>query len=507
MLAQSDVSMTTLWVSFACYTLAIVGVGLYSARFARRSDEDYFLAGRSLGSWVAALSASASSESGWVTLGLVGWAFANGVEAYWIVPGCLCGFLFNWFVIAGRLSDQSRELGALTVPDYFARKFRERFPIVRILSVVVILTAMMLYVAAQFAAAGKSFSAISDRLDYKVGVLMGGAIVLVYTVSGGFRAVCWTDFLQALLMVGTLVVFPIYLLASEGGYGPTFDQLRQVNPALLSFTPDKAGLAFVGFLLGAGALGINFGYPGQPHVLVRFLSLKSRKEIVAGGIISFVWGLLVYWGAVTVGLVAREMAARGADWAQVMLNEQTEQQELALVLSAMHLLPGVLSGLVLAAVLAAICSTADSQLVVAGSSVANDLYSRLVDKTGRTAHLVLNRLTILALGVVAVLLVINQEVKVYTYVLTYGWAVLGASFGPQMILALLWRRASYAGCVAGMLTGFVLAIVWKLAFDNTIGGVEVYNLPLAFAAALLVNVVVSLLTPPRGSSPTRGEGG
>ena len=493
MLAQSGVNTTVLVVSFTLYTLGIVAVGLYSARFARRSDEDYFLAGRSLGSWMAALSASASSESGWVTLGLVGLAFANGVEAYWIIPGCLCGFLFNWFVIAGRLSDESRRLGALTLPDFFALRFRERVPVIRILSVIVILTAMMLYVAAQFAAAGKSFAAISDRVDYRAGVLIGALIVLIYTVSGGFRAVCWTDFLQALLMVGTLVVFPIYLLAREGGFSATFDQLRTTNPQLLDFTPDKAGLSLVGFLLGAGALGINFGYPGQPHVLARFMSLKSRKQIVAGGIIAFFWGLLVYWGAVTVGLVAREMATRGADWAQVMLDPQTEQQELALVLSAMHLLPGVLSGLVLAAVLAAICSTADSQLVVAGSSVANDLYSRLVDKTGRPAHLLLNRLTILVLGVVAVLLVIRQDIKVYTYVLTYGWAVLGASFGPQMILALLWKRASHAGCVAGMLTGFVVAIAWKLFADNGFGGVEVYNLPLAFMVALLVNVLVSLM--------------
>ena len=164
MLAEITNGSVVLGISFGVYSLAIVVVGLYSARYARRSDEDYFLAGRSLKSWVAALSASASSESGWVTLGLVGWAFANGVEAYWIIPGCLCGFLFNWFVIAPRLSDRSRELEALTLPDFFALRFRERFPLVRILSVLVILVAMMLYVAAQFAAAGKSFSAVFTRL-------------------------------------------------------------------------------------------------------------------------------------------------------------------------------------------------------------------------------------------------------------------------------------------------------------------------------------------------------
>ncbi|MCH7813842.1 MAG: sodium/proline symporter [Planctomycetes bacterium] len=486
-----------LGVSFAVYSLAIVAVGLYSARYAKRSDEDYFLAGRSLRSWVAALSASASSESGWVTLGLVGWAFAEGFKAYWIIPGCLCGFVFNWFVLAGRLSDESRRLGALTIPDYFALRFNERLPIVRVLSVIVILVAMMLYVAAQFAAAGKSFAAVFDGVEYWHGVLIGAAIVLVYTVTGGFRAVCWTDFMQALLMVGTLVMFPIYLLWRDGGFGPTLDQLRSADPTLLEFTPQGAPIVFLGFLLGAGALGINFGYPGQPHVLVRFMSLRDRNQARWGGVIAVVWGLFVYWGAVTVGLFARAAAERGTEWAQALF----KSEELGLVLSAMHMLPGLLSGLVLAAVLAAICSTADSQLVVAGSAVSSDLYARILGGGKRTSHLLLNRVTIFVLGVIAVLLVIRQEVKVYTYVLTYGWAILGASFGPQMILALFWRRASYAGCIAGMLTGFAVAIAWKALCDNKLGGVEVYNLPLAFVAALIVNVIVSRLAP----SPTPGD--
>ena len=481
--------------SFAVYSLGIVGVGLYSARFARRSDEDFFLAGRSLGAWVSALSASASSESGWVTLGLVGWAFTAGVKAYWIIPGCCLGFLFNWFVLAGRLHDRATALGSLTVPDFFGLHFRERRPILRILSVLVIMVAMLLYVAAQLAAAGKSFSASFEGVPYGAGVLIGAGIVLIYTVSGGFRAVCWTDFLQALLMVGTLVVFPIYLLVHQGGLGPVLEQVRAADAELLRWTPDVGLIALIGFLLGHGALGINFGYPGQPHVLVRFMALKSRKEVRLGGIVAVIWAGLVYWGAVTVGLVARAMAHEGADWCQGMLDNPDIYGELGLVLSAMHLIPGVLSGLVLAAVLAAICSTADSQLVVAASSVANDVYARLIDKAGARAHLLLNRCMVLALGLLAVLLVINKEVRVYEYVLTYGWALLGASFGPQLILVLLWKRASYAGCVAGMLTGFMVALVWPHVYDAAETGVQVYNLPLAFVCALIVNVAFSVAWP------------
>jgi len=483
--------------SFAAYTLGIVVVGLYSARYARRSDEDYFLAGRSLGGWLGGLSASASSESGWVTLGLVGWAFTEGVKAYWIIPGCLLGFLFNWFVLAGRMSDRARALSAVTVPDFFAFHFRERWPLLRVLSVLVILTAMVLYVAAQFAAAGKAFSASFGWIDYRLGVLIGAAIVLVYTVVGGFRAVCWTDFLQALLMVGTLVAFPIFLLLTHGGYGYLTAELGRIEPELLDFVPSTRGAglpALLGFLLGSGALGINFGYPGQPHVLVRFMALKSPREARLGGVVSVVWAGLVYWGAVTVGLMARALSASGAEWGQQMLAQPKIQGELGLVLSAMYLLPSVLSGLVLAAVLSAICSTADSQLVVAASAAANDLYARLLDRKGGGSHLRLNRLVVFALGTLAVALVIDQEIRVYKYVLTYGWAILGAAFGPQVILLVLWKRASYAGCLAGMVVGFLAAILWPILYNPGSTGIEIYNLPLAFVLALLANVAVSGLT-------------
>lgn len=498
LLAQANTTIVI--VSFSLYTLAIVGVGLYAARYARTSDEDYFLAGRSLGGWVAALSASASSESGWVTLGLVGWAFTEGVKAYWIIPGCLLGFLFNWFVIAARMSDHARKLEAVTLPDFFAFHFKERIPLIRTLAVIAILVAMFLYVAAQFAAAGKAFEASFGGLDYQKGVLIGAAIVLVYTITGGFRAVCWTDFLQALLMVGTLVIFPVYLMFTEGGYGFIAEQLRVINPELLDFTPEVGVIAFLGFLLGSGALGINFGYPGQPHVLVRFMALRDRREARLAGVVAFFWGLCVYWGAVTIGLMARAMTQAGAAWGQQMLEKPEIYGELGLVLSAMNMLPGVLSGMVLAAVLAAICSTADSQLVVAASSGANDLYARVFERGARTSHMLVNRITVFGIGLAAVLMVYSKEVRVYEYVLTYGWAILGATFGPQVILLLFWKRASYAGCFAGMLVGFVLAIAWKRYYDASATGVEVYNLPLAFVAALIVNVLISLVLPDKGES-------
>ena len=503
--------MSVFAIAFTVYTLLIVAVGVYSARHARSGNEDFFLAGRSLGPWVAALSASASSESGWVTVGLVGWAFRSGISAYWIIPGCLAGFLFNWWVIAPRLRVRSEALGALTLPDFFAMSFRERRPVLRIMSVVVILVAMLLYVAAQFSAAGKSFEVSFPVVSYQRGVVIGAVIVLVYTVLGGFRAACWTDFVQALIMVGTLIVFPLYLLVAGGGYDAIARTMAGVDRGYLGFMPvlDDAGgvAALLGFLLGSGALGINLGYSGQPHVLVRFMALRDPRHARLGGVISAVWATFVYWGAVTVGLMARTMTESAATtddiaWTSTLAaglaDGATDAGDTALVLAANNMLPGVMSGMVLAAVLAAICSTADSQLVVAASAAANDIYARIIARGGRLTHGLINRMVILGLGLGAVLLVIDERVEVYKYVLDYGWAILGASFGPQLILLLLWRRASYAGCVAGMATGFTIALLWKLLdLQQYLAHVQIYNLTIAFAAAMVVNVAVSLAWRPR----------
>jgi sodium/proline symporter len=489
--------VSVIGVSFTIYTLLIVAVGVYSARFARRSDEDYFLAGRALGPWVAALSACASGSSGWVTMGLVGFGYIHGLRALWLVPGVVLGIMFNWFVLAGRMRDRAADTGALTIPDLMAFHFNERRPILRILSVVVILSAMFLYVAAQFAAAGQAFAATFENVSYQTGVVIGVVAVLAYTVIGGFRAACWTDFAQGMLMLVVLVGMPIYLLF-DLGFGQTVQTLHDSDPALTQWIPagESTGLALIGFLFGSGALGVNFGYPGQPHVLVRFMALKNRRDARIGGFISVTWAALSYGGAALIGIFARAESIRGAEWGAEMLADPQGKGELALVISSQHLLPGAIAGMALAAILAAIASTADSQLIVAASSAANDIYARMVERVHRTAHVWINRSVVFGLGVGAGLLVIDQNVRVYTYVLTYGWAMLGAAFGPQLILMLLWKRATYAGCLAGMFTGFCVAIAWPQIYKPGPDDPQIYNLTLAFICALIVNVGVCLFTRP-----------
>jgi len=506
--------MTASIITFVLYTAFVVGVGIFVSRRGG-DDEDYFLGGRGLGPWVAALSAGASGSSGWVTMGLVGFAFWKGMSAYWLIPGVLFGVAFNWFVLGARLRDRAATLGAVTVPDLLSMHFRERVPILRLLSVLVILVAMFAYVAAQFAAAGQAFEA-AFGLQYWIGVLVGIGIVLTYSVSGGFRAVSWTDFVQALVMLVALLGTPIVLIFGGGasdGWTAMVEVLRSADSDadLLAWIPAGSGLALLGFLFGSGALGVNFGYPGQPHVLVRVMALGNRTEAIRSGVINVFWTALIYAGAITTGLFARAAAEGGAEWAAQMLPVSgSKQGELALVLSAMNLLPGILSGLVLAAILSAIASTADSQLVVAASAVASDVYSRLAERSRRRAHMLLNRITVLALGLGAALSVIREDVNIFEYVLNYGWAMLGASFAPQVALLVLWPRATYAGSLAGMLTGFGTVLLWPAFYPWAHGllygpdsvPIPVYNLTVGFILALVVNVLVSLLTSPPREAPT-----
>ncbi|MAY75109.1 MAG: hypothetical protein CMJ31_10405 [Phycisphaerae bacterium] len=487
--------------AFIVYTLAIVGLGLYTGRRTVAESEDYFLGRRTLGPLLTALSSGASGSSAWVTMGLVGYAFTDGARAYWLIPGVLIGIGFNWFVLAGRMRDRAAELGAVTVPDLISMHYGEheggRAPVLRVMSVLVILSAMFLYVSAQMAAAGQVFSYAFPGTSYTLGVGIGVAIVLAYTISGGFRAACWTDLAQSTMMLVALVAMPI-VLAMTLGERASVSAMVESDPSLGAFLPefgaDGGGLALLGFVLGSGALGINFGYPGQPHVLVRLMAMRDRSVVRTGSAIQLTWTVLIYLGAITTGVLARAAAVGGVEWAGEIGDGRAE---LALIIAANGVLPAVLSAFVLAAVFSAMASTADSQLIVAASAVSSDGYDRIVSHGHPAVGPWINRAAVLALGVGAGLLVLNEDVKIYTYVLEYGWAILGAAFGPQIVLALLWRGSTRAGGIAGMATGAVVAVGWKLfATGPTLGAF--YNLTVAFMMAVIVHVAVSLATGGRG---------
>ncbi len=474
-------NQTLLIASFVVYSLFIIGVGLYSTRLRKKTEDDFVLANRELGPWAAALSASASSESGWVMLGLVGEAFVTGMAAFWIVPGIAAGYLFNWFVLAERLRKHSRQTGSVTLTQFLLHRFDVRSGAIRWISIIIVTASLGFYVAAQMTAAGKSFNAVFD-LPYWVGVLAGALIILAYTITGGFRAISWTDIVQALFMVIALIGMPFVMLDAAGGYNRVGQHISSSAPELLTLSGGKAGAALLGFVIGS--LGIGLGYPGQPHVLARFMASRDSSVVNRARYIALGWMMLTYIGAVMFGVFSRAYYGSLGD------------PEQALPLACGQLLHPVLAGFVVAAIVAAICSTADSQLIVVSSTWSRDVFTdrerpnESDDDSHFRRYLRRDRTILIVLAILSVLLALTESRVVFWFVL-YAWAGLGAGFGPVVILALLWKRTTRAGAIAGMLTGASTVVIWRnVPFLKN----ALYELVPAFVLALLVTVIVSLAT-------------
>lgn len=470
-------SQIVLAVSFALYNLLIIGIGLYSTKLKKETIEDFVLANRELGPWASALSASASSESGWVMLGLVGMAFVDGAAAFWIVPGIALGYIFNWYYLAEKLRKATAENGAVTIPQYIALRFGKDSETLKLVSSTIIIIAMLGYVAAQMNAAGKAFDA-TFSLPYWMGVVIGAGIILIYTVFGGFRAVCWTDIIQSSFMFVALLVIPFVILYQLGGFSNFIDIIQLSNPDFLSITAGKSGFTLIGFVVGF--LGIGLGYPGQPHILARFMAAKDESTIHTGSLIALTWMTFVYVGAIFFGMFAKAYFGTIAD------------PEQALPLAVNEMLSPVMGGFVIAAIVSAICSTADSQLIVVSTIFSRDILPMFSSKkiSDLKKTIVIDKIVLIVLAVISVFFALTKNRVIFDFVL-YAWSVLGASFGPVVILGLVWKKATKAGAISGMITGLIVTVVWK---DVAVLKNLVYELVPAFILATLAVILVSLMT-------------
>jgi len=470
-------TVTTVAVVMVAYLGVLLFIGWRASRWTH-GGEDFHLAGRSLGAWAAGISSTASSESGWVTLGAVGMTYTHGVSGLWYAPGCLLGYLVNLYFVAPRLRTLSEVQGSLTLSDVLTRRWGDPRHVVRITSVVIILLSMLGYVAAQMTAAGKAFSStlgMGGPRGYLIGVLIGAGVITAVTSLGGFRGVAWTDLFQGLLMAVALIALPAFAVFKLGGFGTLVQHLGAIDPNLLTATGDRVGPALWGFIVGE--LGIGLGYPGMPHVITRYMAARDQREIRRLQLIALLWGVVVFYGAGVVGLAGRVMFPTLAD------GEQT------LMVMALHLLHPILAGLMLAAVISAILSTVSSQLLVAASAVSYDLVEEVM---GRAADdhrsLILGRITVIVIGLLGILLALSHVRLVFWFVL-FAWSGLGASFGPLVLLAVGKRGMSRFGALAGMLTGFGVTVAWKLgrgAAGNPVAFGRVPFFVLAAAAILLL---------------------
>jgi len=493
---------------FVIYLVVLAAIGVYCMRF-NRTLEDFVLGGRKMGVWVTAISAQASDMSAWLLVGLPGAAYLGGLSAIWLLVGCSLGIIFNWVVIAPRLRRESERYGSLTLPDYLSSRYSGgRIPMVRIAAVGIILLGYATYIASQFVGAGKVFETTFSNVatpwgalsvSYHSGMLIGVGIILLYTIMGGFMAVSWTDLAQGMLMVLTVVVLPLVGVAVLGSWAVLGDKLTGFNPDILSvggkYSKDLGAIistSGLGFWIGVVMTNMSYGpgYPGQPHILVRFMALKDPKRMRQAAVIGIIWSILSMAGAIAVGLVGRAMLGHIPDEERVMPS---------LALELMH--PGI-AGMMIAGAVAAMMSTVDSQLLVAASAVEQDIYIRLF---GGKAHgksaVWIGRVTILALGAAA-LPIAWQGPKVLDKVLD-AWGILGAGLGPVITLGLLTKTANRHGAIAGMIGGVSVVYFWKSVIAPLVGleGLLDNGAIPGFALNLILLWTVSLIT---GGSRSNG---
>lgn len=460
-----------------CYLVAMVAIS-WVVRPKTATKEDYFIAGRKLPYWVVAFSMNATGESAWLLLGLSGVAYVVGISAFWIVIGETLGIWFSWTLLARRLKDTSAEVSAVTLPDVLAARLGDPLKLVRIVSVTIILTMVLVYVAAQMLATGKAFESFLGW-NYTLGVLAGGAVTVAYTSFGGFRGVAYTDAAQAGLMVFAVVAVPIAGLLAVGGMGPLVDALSTASASHLSPIDFSQGTT-LGLVALASALAVGLPFLGVPQLLVRYMTLSGDADVPKAKRVSVFVIFLLGSGAVATGLVGRALFP-GLDDAETIMPVLSEE-----------LFPPVITGLLIAAVLSAVMSTVSSLMTLASSAVVGDVYHKIfrpgmdTGKLGRPGLVVT-----VVIGTIGTALALNQDSTIFDLVL-FAWAGLGAAFGPPIIAMLWWRRTTWQGATAGIIGGFATTVLWLLFFKERLG--DFYEVIPGMIAGFACVVVVSLLT-------------
>lgn len=466
--------------TFAVYIAVMLALG-YIAYKRTTNLSDYILGGRSLGPGTAALSAGASDMSGWLLLGLPGYALVAGYEATWIAAGLLAGTYLNWLIVARRLRIYSHAVNdSLTLPAYFEFRFEDKSRLLRVISAIFILLFFLFYTSSGLVAAGKLFES-TFGLDYQWAVVLGTLLIVSYTFFGGFLAVSWTDVIQGLLMAAALVIVPIVALNSMGGWDQAHAAMEASNPNLLTFLTDVEGEA-LGFVAIISLLGWGLGYFGQPHVLARFKAIEKDSALPTARRIATLWTAVCLAAALVIGWIGvGYFGEEGLGDAETVF--------LSLIQALMH---PVVAGILLAAVLAAIMSTADSQLLVSSSALAEDFYKALFRRDATQNELVwVGRFAVVGIAFLALLFAFNPESTVLGLV-SYAWAGFGAAFGPAIVLSLFWKRMNRNGALAGIVVGGLTVVIYKQI--DTIGLYEI--IPGVILATIAIVVATLVSAPP-----------
>lgn len=488
---------TTIWIliAFAAYMGMMLLIGA-SYMKTGKSTEDYFLGGRKLGGWVVALSAQASDMSGWLLMGLPGSVYALGTGQMWIAVGLFLGTVANWLIISGRLRRYTIVANnSLTLPAYFENRFHDKKRILLGISSIVIVIFFLVYTASAFASGGKLFSTVFG-CSYHVSLTIGAVIILAYTFMGGFMAVCTTDFVQGMLMLVALVTVPVVAFALMGGnVGAALEQTGVTAANFLNVMKNGENNFSAVEIISQLAWGL--GYCGMPHILVRFMAVKNQKELNKSKGIAIVWVAISLAFAVVIGVLGRAYlypTILGADGGstEIVFIEMIKQ-----VFTVDIRLP-IIAGLFLCGILAAIMSTADSQLLVTASSMSEDIYKGIIKRDASEEKVMkVSRYTVLAVAVLAYLIAWDPNSSIMGLV-SNAWAGLGAAFGPTVLMSLFWKRCNLQGAVAGIVSGGLTVIVWDyipLIGGATLGAATgLYSLAIGFLISIVLIIIVSLCT-------------
>ena len=497
-----------IFIAMAFYIAVVIGIGVFYAKRASESSDNFLIGGRSLGPWITAMAAEASDMSGWLLMGLPGLAYWTGFgEAFWTALGLIIGTYLNWLLVAKRLRNYSHAAdNSITIPDFISNRFKEKKKILLLISAIFILIFFCVYAASCFVTVGKLFSTLFD-VKYVHMMIIGAVFVVIYTFVGGFLAESASDFMQGVVMVVSLAAVLIFGVIKAGGVSEVVNNAKEI-PGFLEFfgvaTPQVAkdgtqllssggrpvfgpGASY-GFLSVISALAWGLGYFGMPHVLLKFMAIRDAKELKTSRRIAIVWCVISLVAAIGIGLIGRIL------FPDVFLSAKGSEN--IFVHMSGYFFPPLIAGIVMAGILAATISSSDSYLLISASALSKNIYQSIFKKDAKDKEVLLvSRITLIIVAIIAMIIALDENSVIFKIV-SFAWAGFGATFGPVILFSLFWKRTNQMGALAGMLSGGIMVFVWKLLLSKFGGIFGIYELLPAFIFSSILIVVVSLLTAP-----------
>ncbi|MFW5668468.1 MAG: sodium/proline symporter [Acetivibrio ethanolgignens] len=478
------------------YLIMMVIVGIKASKKTSTVD-DFYLGGRKLGPFVTAMSAEASDMSSWLLMGLPGVAYVSGIcDAFWTAAGLALGTWVNWLIVSKRIRRYSHKINAITIPDFFAKRYKDEKNILTCIAALVIVIFFIPYTASGFAACGKLFNSLFG-VNYHAAMIICAIIIVLYTALGGFLAASKTDFIQSIVMTIALVTVMVFGISAAGGFSNVMDNAKSLSGYLSVTSMHDASTGnsiSYGFITVISTMAWGLGYFGMPHVLLRFMAAQEENKLTLSRRIATVWVIISMTVAIFIGVVGLAISETGKIVNLKGSGSETIIVKIADLLSSHGIVASVIAGVILAGILAATMSTSDSQLLVAASSISQNFLSDFLHiRMNAKVSVVVARITVIVISMISIMIAWDPASSVFQIV-SFAWAGFGATFGPVMLLALFWKRSNKTGALFGMLAGGVFVFAWKYLVRPMGGALDIYELLPAFLVALAVNIIVSLAT-------------